>query len=165
MRRKASSLALLVLPALWALPAAAGGNYEGWGVRGGLADSPDQVVVGAHWVFEEIAPNLRFMPNIELGDGDDHTILALAAPFHYMFRNADTAFTPYAGGGVVLAWIDEDRPPPFGDDDDFEIAIRGTGGLEWQLKKRRRFFVEVSLIGGDVHDVQAMAGWTFRGKP
>ena len=162
MKRTAVLLAcLLGLPAL---PALAGNpSYGGWGARVGVADDPDQAVFGAHWVLEDLVPNLRFMPNIELGLGDDHTIVAVTAPVHYMFRDLDAPFTPYAGGGVTLAFIDEDRGRK--NDDDFEIALRITGGLEWRLGQRRDFFVELNLIGGDVHDLQVIAGWTFRAAP
>ena len=137
-------------------------SYEGWGVRAGVADDPDQVVIGAHWVLEGLAPNLRFMPNVEIGLGDDHTVLALTAPAHYMFRDLDTDFTPYAGGGLTLGFVDRDNDRGRGDDDDLEIALRVTGGLEWSLREHRAFFVELNVIGGDVHDVQVVAGLTFR---
>ena len=152
------SLALMAL----AVPALAqNSDTEGWGFRVGLGDDPDQGIFGAQWEITEFAPDLRFIPNVELGFGDDHTILSLTFPVNYMFRDLDVDFVPYAGGGVALGVVDKDKD--MGDDDtDFEIALKTASGIEWTLNNRTRFFVELNLVFGDLHDVQAMAGWTFR---
>lgn len=134
-------------------------GFESWGVRLGVASDPDQVVGGVQWNLGELARDLRLVPNFEVGLGDDATLIMASAPVHYVFRNADAAVTPYLGAGLTLGWIDLDRKR--GDSSDFEIALEGIGGVEWNLSESRRFFVELNLVFGDFHDAQVLAGWSF----
>ncbi len=134
-------------------------EMRGWGLRVGLADDPDVVVGGVHFNLGEIAEHLRLQPSIELGIGDDHTTLFFTGALHYRF-NVNTGFTPYAGGGLALGFIDRDRGRA-DDDTNFEIGLKATGGIEWQLSNAKAFFVELQLGIGDVHDTQVMAGWFF----
>jgi hypothetical protein len=134
-------------------------HYRGWGPRVGLATKPDQVIGGAHFDLGEFAPNVRFMPNAELGLGDDATVVSVTAPVHYIWRDLrNTNTMPYVGGGVTLAYVDTDRGGS-----DFEIGLKATGGAQWRLKSGRGFLVELSLGLGDVHDVEVVAGWLFTG--
>lgn len=132
---------------------------RGWGLRAGLADDPDTVVFGAHMNLGEVADNLRLQPNVELGIGDDHTTLIATGALHYRFR-VDAAFTPYAGGGPALGFIERDRGFR-GDDTDFEIGLRAIGGIEWQTASSRAMFLELQLGFGDVQDAQVTFGWFF----
>ncbi len=131
-------------------------GWNGWGVRLGLADDADQVLGGAHFNLGEFAKNVRFQPDVQLGTGDDFTTFYGTVPVYYRFDTA-TAFTPYAGGGIALGWIDDDRA----DETDFEIGGKVTGGLEWPQGNGQAFFVELSLGFGDVHDATVMAAWSF----
>lgn len=136
-------------------------GYRGWGLRAGLADDIDQVLFGAHFNMGEFTRDLRFQPDVQLGVGDDHTTLFVTAPVYYRFV-VDQAFAPYVGGGPTAGWIDHDRKGGNGGDDgDFEIGAKLTGGIEWSRSKGRAFLIELNLGFGDVHDVQALAGWSF----
>ena len=53
-------------------------DWAGWGVRVGVADSPDQVVVGAQYDFGEFAHRVHLEPNIELGFGDEVVLVELS---------------------------------------------------------------------------------------
>ena len=128
-----------------------------WGLRVGLADDPDTVLVGAHLNLGEIVEHLRLQPNVELGVGDDHTTLFITGAVHYRF-NVDAEFTLYAGGGPTVGFVKRKRR---GDDTNFEIGLRAIGGIEWQLENSRAFFLELQLGFGDVHDAQISAGWFF----
>ncbi len=44
-----------------------------------------------------------------------------------------------------------------GDDSDFGMGARATGGLEWPRGAGQAFFVELSLGFGDTHDAAANA--------
>ena len=70
---------------------------------GGLASDPDQVVVGAQFLAGEWISRVAFTPNVELGFGDDFTILSGTAPALYRFRT-NSNVTPYVGGGVTLGF-------------------------------------------------------------
>jgi hypothetical protein len=129
-----------------------------WGLRVGLASDPDQVVGGVQFLETRIADNLYIVPNAEIGFGDDAVVLTGTAPVHYRFE-VDAKVRPYAGGGVTVGWIDYDRPNK--DSRDFEIALRATGGIVWQLGGGQEMFAELNLIFGDLYDAQVMVGWRF----
>ena len=154
------SITLLLTLAVFAVPAQAESTSDsdigwyGWGIRGGLADDPDQGLLGVHFNLGEFTRNLRFQPDVQIGFGDDQTTLFATAPVHYRFV-VGRSFTPYAGGGVTLGWVDVDH---FGSE--FEAGVRATGGLDW-TQDGKGFFVEMSLGFGDVHDVQILAAWSF----
>ena len=142
-------------------------GLRGWGPRVGVASEPDQVLLGVHWDVGEFAPQVRFVPNVQLGVGDDVIVLEGTAPVHYVFGTTDAGFAPYVGGGLAIAWIDVDRNGQGNgndfdeDDSDVELGAKALGGMEWKLSGGSRFFVELNLGIGDLHDFQAVAGWTF----
>src|SRR4029079_8629972 len=107
MRRVFLMLSALVLSTVPA--AAAEMGLRGWGLRAGLASDPDQVLLGAHWDLGDIAPQFRMVPNVQLGIGDDATVLEGTLPVHYVFGKVDAGFAPYVGAGLAVAWIDVDH--------------------------------------------------------
>ncbi len=134
-------------------------GYRGWGLRVGVSSDPDQVVGGAQFNFGRIAGGLRFQPDVQLGLGDDVTSLYATAPVYYRFQ-AEQRFTPYAGGGIALGYVDVDLPAG-SSDSEFEVGGRLTGGLEWGRSGGGAFAVELSLGVGDVHDFHVVALWNF----
>jgi opacity protein-like surface antigen len=134
-------------------------GWRGWGLRAGVADDPDQFLGGVHFNLGEFVPHLRFQPDVQLGAGDDHKTLYATVPVYYRF-GTETRFTPYAGGGISLGFVDRDSDR-HGDDTDFEIGGKVTGGLEWPRPRNQAFLVELSLGFGDVYDAQIIAGWSF----
>ncbi len=135
-------------------------GVEAWALRLGIADDPDQALLGVQIDLGEITDGVRFRPDAQLGVGDDHTILSVSGVVDHPF-DTDTAFRPYAGGGLTVGFVDRDRPGPGGDDTDVEIALEAIGGLEWSLRGGNDFFVELNLVFGDLHDVELLAGWRF----
>ena len=95
---------LLVAPALAEGEGSGEADIEGWGVRFGLSDDPNQLIVGAQYDFGEITNGVHFEPNIEIGFGDDFTILSTTAAAHYHFKDVEKV-RPYAGAGVALAFM------------------------------------------------------------
>jgi opacity protein-like surface antigen len=149
---------LMVVPAWAEGEKSSTADITGWGVRFGLSDDPNQLVVGAQYDFGEITNGVHFEPNIELGFGDDHTILSATAACHYHFMDIERV-RPYAGAGVALAFVDIDHASS--NDSEFEIAVKAIGGVMWPLKQKRDFFVELNLNFGDIQETQLMAGWRF----
>ena len=159
-----TSLLLIVLIALVPPASADGIALRGWGPRVGVASEPDQVLAGVHWDIGDLASHVRIVPNVQLGVGDDTTVIEGTVPVHYVFGKTGAGFTPYVGGGIAVAWFDVDHDDDNdhdSDDSDVEIGAKATGGLEWGLKSGNRFFLELNLGIGDLHDFQAVAGWTF----
>jgi hypothetical protein len=137
-------------------------GFYGWGPRLGLGDDPDQVIVGIHQDLGEFADRWRFQPNLEVGFGDDHTIVSGTLPVHYRIKT-DSKSTPYLGVGLVAAWIDRDRPSR-SDDSEFEISAALIGGVEWPIARASDIFGELHLGGGDSHEAKLLLGWIFRAK-
>ena len=133
-----------------------------WGPRAGVADNPDQIVLGAQADFGEFIPRLRFQPDVELGLGDDHTILSFSAPVHYLLP-LEGNFTLYGGGGIMVGWIDEDENARRRVDEDgseIDISPMLAGGVEWPVG-RQRILVELKAAGGEQQDLKLMVGWMF----
>ena len=158
---KRAVAAALLLAAL-ALPAAAQDiGFNTWGLRAGVSDDPDQIVVGVQADFGEFISNLRFQPNLELGLGDDTTIFSLTAPVHYRFP-IEGSLNLYAGGGLTLGFIDRDEVRGRDEDEesDFEISPMAVGGVAWPVGQSE-LSLELNLIGGDFPNLKLMAGWMF----
>lgn len=156
--------ALLLVTALAAAPVTPASaqdlGFRGWGPRVGVGDDPDQVLIGAHVDFGTFVSDLRFQPSAELGFGDDHTIFSVTAPVHWMFR-IDGDFTPYAGGGVLVSFIDSDHPRQARSTQELDISPVVVGGLEWPLRTTS-VFVELNLAAGDTHSARLWLGWKLR---
>lgn len=140
-------------------------GFHGWGPRAGFSVDPDQGVVGVHFNLGEFVRNLRFQPAIDVGFGDDLTVVQATIPVLYRFEVPGN-YTPYAGGGLGVAWvdIDDDRcgpPPRRCDDSDVEAAPVGVAGIEWPLRGGNDVFLEANVSGGDLPDVKLLVGWQF----
>jgi hypothetical protein len=96
---------------------------------------------------------------VELGLGDDATVLRGTAPVHYVFE-PEGNIDPYVGGGLAVSWVDFDTPS--GSDSDVELDALIVGGMQVPLKSGRLFLLELGITLGDVYDFTLMAGWTFR---
>ncbi|MGA1864883.1 MAG: hypothetical protein ACMUHX_07465 [bacterium] len=116
-------------------------RWEGWGVRAGLSSDPDQVYAGVHFNLGEFVKDVRFRPTMELGFGDDQTVLQVLAEVHYVFSKF-RVWTPYLGGGLGLTYInyDDDHPK---DDSDTDISLNPIGGIETTLKQGMKLFFEL----------------------
>ncbi len=147
---------------LAAAPLAAEMGFYGWGPRLGIGDDPDQVLVGVHQDFGEFVENLRFQPSLDVGFGDDHTVVAAMVPVHFRFPGRSPA-TPYLGGGLALFWIDRDRPRGRGDSE-VEFSPLLVGGVEWRAGATGDVLIELQVPGGDGHDVRLLVGWMFRAR-
>jgi opacity protein-like surface antigen len=139
-----------------------GMGWHGWGVRFGMATDVDQVQGGAHANLGDVARNLRFQPDVMIGSGDDATTVYGTAPLYYRFH-VNSRMLPYAGGGVALGYVQVDAPAwaMGGDESEFEVGAKATGGLEWEQSGSQALAVEMSVGFGDVHDLQVLAAWSF----
>lgn len=158
-------LALITLLAL-IIPATANADpltktgWRGWGPRVGVTMDPDQIHFGAHLDFGNFAEHIRFQPNIEVGIGDNLTIIALNFEAAYRFQSRWDVWTPYAGGGLGVNFVSFDSEG-VEDDSDTEVGFSVLGGIEKGLKNGHRFFLEGKLGLADSPDFKVTAGWTF----
>jgi opacity protein-like surface antigen len=166
MIRRATTLAAFAAVAILAFaprPAAAASAMvaTGIGPRIGFSSGPDQLVFGGQLTFGEVAPNLSFDPNLEIGVGDNATLIGFNFDLHYHF-DTNTTWRPYAGGGVGINYISVDRPAPFDNATDPEYGGQVIVGAGAPTRSGNRFFGELKLGLGDVPDLKMVVGWNFK---
>ncbi len=135
-------------------------GYRGWGPRLGATIDPDQFHFGAHMDFGHFARHIRFQPNVELGIGDDLTLLAVNLEGSYRFRENWDVWTPYAGGGLGINFLSFDGNG-LGDDTETELGLNILAGIEKGLSGGDRFFLEAKAGLADSPDFKFTLGWTF----
>jgi hypothetical protein len=137
-------------------------GFRGWGPRVGLTLDPDQIHFGAHLDFGNFARHVRFQPNVEMGFGDDVTLVTINFEAAYRFRETWDVWSPYVGGGLGLNFASFDNSGPGGDDSSTDLGVNALGGIERGLSSGNRFFVEVKLgLVDESPDLKATVGWTF----
>lgn len=136
-------------------------GFRGWGPRLGLTFSPDQFHFGAHTDFGAFAPRVRFQPNVEVGLGDNLTLVTLNFEAAYRFRETWDVWSPYLGGGLGLNFASYDSEG-LDDDTSTDLGVSVLGGIEKGLSSGDRFFVETKLgLVDESPDVKVTVGWTF----
>jgi hypothetical protein len=158
-------LALAVIASISATTAAAeaqeGPAFHGWGLRAGVSDRPDQFLVGLQADFGELIENLRFEPNVELGLGDDQTILSVGAPVFYRWPESGR-FDFYGGGGIAVGFVDRDEADDPREDDgvEFVIAPMIAGGLAWPVGESEAG-VELAVTANELQNLKLVFRWMF----
>jgi hypothetical protein len=150
--------ALLPLSAL-----AQGPVVTSYGVRTGFSTNPDQLVLGGQMSIGEVAPNLTFDPNLELGFGDNVTLIAFNLDMHYHFDLQGSTWRPYVGAGAGINWFQFDLPAPFADDSETKVAGSLILGVGVPTQSGNRFFSELKVGLGDwTPDMKLLVGWNFQ---
>ena len=149
MTRTLRVLLLLAGAAVVATPAYA---QAGYGVRAGVSANPDQFFFGGHMETRPIARNLTFRPNVEVGVGDDVTLVALNIEFAYRLPFNSKNWRLYAGGG------------PAANIYDFEGGSNTEPGFNLLIggQHRRGLIVELKLGLIDSPDVKFTVGWALK---
>jgi hypothetical protein len=156
---------LCALGALLPLSALAQGPVvDTYGLRAGFSSDPDQLVLGGQMSVGEVAPNLSFDPNVELGFGDDVTIIAFNLDMHYHFELTNSTWRPYVGAGAGINFIQVDLPPGVGDDSFTRVGGEFIVGASVPTQSGNQFFSELKLDLGSwaIPDLKLLVGWNFR---
>lgn len=146
---------LAVAASLLATPALAGGL----GVRAGLTMEPDQFHVGGHYNMDLVNSPLRFVPNVEVGFGDDLTLVALNGDLLYDF--ADTPWSVGGELGFLIANYDLPVEIPGFDDSQTDIGLSAVGNYMLTLNSGKPLLLEVKLGISDAPDWKFTVGWGF----
>lgn len=138
-----------------------GPGFRGWGLRAGASDRPDQLVVGLQLDLGNLIEELSFEPHVDLGVGDDQTILAVGAPVFYRWPERGP-LDFYAGGGVAVGFVDRDEADEPGEDDGVEFAIAPmlAAGLAWPVADSEAG-VEIAVAGSELPNVKLVFRWMF----
>ena len=151
---KLISRMIVAVAALMALAGSA--RAQGVGVRAGASADPDQFYAGAHVETRELVEHLRFRPNVEVGVGDNVTLVALNFEFSYRLPPAAlprslSMWHLYVGGGPALNIF------RFSNDTRSEGGFNGLIGLA----HRGGLFAEAKVGALNSPDFKFGVGYTF----
>ena len=122
------------------------------GIRGGLSVDPDQFYFGGHLETSPLVDRLHFRPNVEVGFGNDLTLIAANMEFVYKFTTR-RPWNLYAGAGPALNIYMPDEG-----DSNTEAGLNILVGVE----QSRGLFFEFKIGAIDSPDFKFGVGWTFR---
>jgi hypothetical protein len=136
-------------------------RFVGWGIRAGLSSDPDQVYGGVHLDLGEFYKDVRFRPTVEVGFGDDQTLVQMAGEVHYVFSKYQV-WKPYAGGGLGLTYINYDNDHRRSGSDT-EASLSAIGGVESELKQGTKLFFEFKVgLAHDDPDIKFGVGLSWK---
>jgi hypothetical protein len=125
---------------------------QGVGVRAGVSGDPDQFYVGVHGDTGPVVESLWFRPNLEIGVGDNRTLVGVNIEFAYRVPLTDTQWRAYFGGGPALV-ISRRRG---------ETSAGGGLNILVGIEHRDGFFTELKVGAIDSPSVKFGVGYTFR---
>jgi hypothetical protein len=135
---------------LLASPAAAQGRN--FGVRAGVSADPDQFFFGGHYETKPLLKHLTFKPSVEIGIGDDTTLIALNVEFAYRIPIENQPFWLYVGGGPAANIFSQEGDDHVGGGFNFFVGLQHTKGL----------FTEFKVGVGDSASLKFMVGYAFK---
>ncbi len=116
------------------------------GVRGGISSSPDQTLVGAHYLSPSFfGHHIQLYPSAGLGFGEDIKTLRANADARYLIPVPETDWTVYFGSGLGWAHYSVTGPG-----DHSETGANGFIGGEYRFAGGARFFGEVRVPLGEI---------------
>jgi hypothetical protein len=101
-----------------------------FGVRAGVSGDPEQFFFGGHFETDPIVDRLTFRPNVEIGFGDDVTLVAFNIEFAYSVPLRGHPWRVYFGGGPALNLYDGDAEGGF----NILVGLQHRGGLFTEFK-------------------------------
>jgi hypothetical protein len=120
------------------------------GLRAGISVDPDQFYVGGHIETGALVDRLHFRPNIEVGFGDNVTLIALNFDFVYRFQSR-RPWHIYAGAGPAVNLYN------FDGGDNTEAGFNILFGAE----NRRGLFFEMKVGVSQSPDLKFGVGYAF----
>jgi hypothetical protein len=140
---------------LWATPAYAQAHA---GIRAGLSIDPDQFFFGGHIETRPLLDNLTFRPNVEVGIGDNLTLVAFNIEFAYWVpvRNSNWRLYFGAGPALVIASFHDDFPGSRDSD------AGGGFNILVGAQHRRNLFVELKVGMIDSPELKVTVGYVLK---
>jgi hypothetical protein len=125
------------------------------GIRGGISVDPDQFYFGGHFETSPLVEHVYFRPNVEVGFGDDLTLIGANMEFVYKFTTR-RAWNLYAGGGPALNIYMFDVAG--NNESDTDAGFNVLVGVE----QSRGLFFEFKIGAIDSPDFKFGVGYTWR---
>jgi len=129
-----------------------------FGIRAGASVDPDQFFFGGHVETRPLAERLTFRPNVEVGVGDDVTLVAINLEFAWSFSARQRQpWHIYVGGGpgIVISSHDTGQGDDNGD-------VGGGFNLLIGAQHRGGLFGELKVGFIDSPDVKFTVGYAFK---
>ncbi len=121
-------------------------NEWTYGIRAGISSSPDQTLVGAHYISPSfIKHRIQLYPSVGVGFGDHVTTWRANADLRYLIPVVETDWTLYFGTGLGYARYQITGP---GDSD--ETGANGVLGGEYRFAGGNKFFGEIRVPLGEI---------------
>lgn len=122
------------------------------GLRAGITANPDQFHIGAHADLGTVLPPMRLVPNVEIGFGDNLTVVSFNGDLIY-----DFASSPFGvGGELALQYWDYD-----GGGSDTELGLSALGNYRLGLDSGKTLLLEVKVGLMDAPDFKFTVGYAF----
>jgi hypothetical protein len=153
MLRRLTTLTLVAL--CCAAPAAAQTRI---GIRAGASGDPDQFVFGMHVDTSPLIEHLTFRPNVEVGVGDNLTLIGLNVEFAYWVPIRNSRWQVYFPVGPAANIYSFDDGPGRRSD----TSVEGGFNIGVGVQHGRGLFTEFKVGVIDSPDVKIVVGWVFR---
>jgi hypothetical protein len=129
------------------------------GIRAGVSADPDQFFFGGHVETAPLMEHLTFRPNIEVGVGDDLTLIALNIEFAYWVpMNTRQPWAVYFGAGpAVNIFTAKDDRRDRGDSD-----VGGGFNILVGAQHREGLFTELKVGAIDSPTLKFTVGYAFK---
>ena len=125
---------------------------QGVGINAGVSADPDQFYFGVGYETAELLDRLRFRPNLEVGVGDEATLVTANFEFAYRIPIQRKPWSVYVGGGpaLVISHAHDDTNAGGG----FNILLG--------LAHRRGLFTEIKVGAIDSPGFKFGVGYRFK---
>lgn len=136
------------------------------GLRAGYTMTPDQFHFGAHADLGQVIAPLRLVPNIEIGFGDNITMVCLNGDLIYDF--ADTPFS--VGGELGINYVKYDLGDLSGfaglpgfdiDDTSTDLGLSILGNYNYLMSNGKTLLLEVKIGLSNSADAKITVGYNF----
>lgn len=142
---------------LFAPPAAAQGAF---GIKAGVSAEPDQFYVGGQFESDPITDQLRFRPTIEIGVGDNRTVIAVNVEFAYAVPLRNNPWRVFFGAGPAFNVISVDDPGNGRATRD-DTKTEGGFNILVGLAHRDGLFAEFKVGALGSPDIKFAVGYSF----
>lgn len=148
-----------VTPAPASNEGSSGGLPFPTGLRAGYTSWEDysQAHFGVHAKLGDLFPNVQLTPSLEMGFGDDLTLVTLHGDLAYRFTElVSFPWELYTGGCLALNYINPEVV-----DSDFQLGLSGVIGLSKSLGNGDDIMLEARLGILDSPGFKLTLGYTF----
>jgi hypothetical protein len=128
---------------------------EGVGIRAGVSGDPAQFYFGGHAAFGPVVEKLWFRPNVEVGVGNNLTLIALNAEFVYWTPIRKNPWNVYLGAGPAANIFS------FGGVSNRSTDLRPGFNLLIGIAQRKGVFSEIKIGTIDSPSFKFGIGYTF----